>query len=103
MIVTSRTKAVLAERRQKTKLIELGYEEITMSFGIGLLWELDRGRRTDHKIVDSVVGVGGKNLFVKVEKNGCVPIRSLTKPDWLNAVLTPASAKVTVTQADARP
>ena len=38
-----------------------------MAFGIGKLWELDRGGRIGWKVVDAVVGADGRSVFVKAE------------------------------------
>ena len=66
MLVTLRTRLALAYRRQRKKLLNLGYEEITCTSGIGNLWELDRGRRRGWRITDAVVGESGLSVYVKV-------------------------------------
>jgi len=55
----------LAFRRQNRDLTAKGYE-IVGERG-GRLWELYRGYRVDHRIVDAVVGADGKCIFVKIE------------------------------------
>lgn len=75
MRVTQFTRDVLAGKRlerervlAKGDLLALGWEEI--GEGGGKLWELYRGGRYDHKIVDVLIAPGGKSLFVKIEKAG---------------------------------
>lgn len=67
MKFTELTKQSLAYRRQRKEMVSKGYEEITMAFGIGNLWELDRGGRYDFRLVDAVLGTNGKSVFVKAE------------------------------------
>lgn len=31
-------------------------------------WEINRGGKTDHLIVDAVVDIGGKDVWTKIEK-----------------------------------
>jgi hypothetical protein len=64
MRVTQRTKDALAYRREKRDLEALGYEQITCTHGIGKLWELDRGGRKNWRIIDAIVGVDGKSVYV---------------------------------------
>ena len=64
MKVTDTTRRVLAYRRQQRALIRKGYEQITCTHGIGNLWQLDRGGRWDWKLVDAVLGVDGKSVYV---------------------------------------
>lgn len=71
MKVNELTKRALAVRRQRREMIDRGYEEITMTFGIGNLWELDRGGRTSWTLVDAVLGVGGKSVYVKAAPPNC--------------------------------
>jgi hypothetical protein len=70
MKVTDLTRSALAERRQERDLLRRGYEQITCRFGIGSLWQLDRGGRRDWRLVDAVLGVDGKSVFVKAEQRG---------------------------------
>lgn len=65
MILTQATRQSLAVRRQRRDLTAAGYEEVDDSGG--RLWELNRGHRWGHRIVDVVIGHSGKNLFVKIE------------------------------------
>jgi hypothetical protein len=65
MRVTQATRNLLAIRRQRRRLFAAGYEEITERGGN--LWELHRGGRQDHRIVDVQIGVDGRSLFAKVE------------------------------------
>jgi hypothetical protein len=57
----------VAIRRQMLELHAKGYERISCAFGVGKLWELDRGARYQWKIVDAVIGKDGKSVFVKAE------------------------------------
>lgn len=66
MRVTELTKRRLAYVRMYHDLIPKGWEEIGERGG--RLWELYRGARYDHKIVDVKIAPGGKSLFVKIEK-----------------------------------
>lgn len=50
--------------RQRRELAKLGYEQI--GEGGGRLWELYRGYRTDHEIVDAIIGADGMSIFVKI-------------------------------------
>lgn len=65
MKVTKFTRNVLAARKQKRDMLAKGYEEV--GEGGGLLWELERGSRIGHKIIDAVVAVHGRSVYVKVE------------------------------------
>jgi len=67
MLMTDVTKNSLAIRRQMRNLHAKGYERISCAFGIGNLWELDRGGRYRWKITDAIVGLDGKSVFVKAE------------------------------------
>ena len=69
MLVTELTRNVLKSRKQARDLKQRGYEIITCKFGIGDLWQLDRGYRVHQRIVDAVVGEDGKSVFVKVERS----------------------------------
>lgn len=59
------TREALALRRFRRRYQEkLGYEDVTEG---GRLWELHRGYRTTHRIVDAVIGPDGKTLLAKIE------------------------------------
>lgn len=63
MKVTSLTTAALECRREDRDLPKDGWERV--SEGGGLLWELHRGRRWNHRITDVRVAVDGKSLWIK--------------------------------------
>lgn len=65
MKVTGLTKRFLASRRQRRQLIAKGYEEV--GEGGGLLWQLERGGRIGHRIVDAIIAVEGRSVYVKIE------------------------------------
>lgn len=65
MHVTDLTRDHLAFRRQSRDLRAKGYE-IVGERG-GSLWELYRGSRVNHRIVDAIIGADGKCIFVKIE------------------------------------
>lgn len=65
MKVTSRTRAVLAARRQQRDLYAKGYEYVGERGGN--LWKLYRGGRVGHRIVDAIVDVAGLGVYVKIE------------------------------------
>lgn len=69
MKMTPFSRQILANRRQRRELTGLGYEEITMAGGIGLLWQLDRGCRIGWKLVDAKLGVNGLSVYVKAERS----------------------------------
>lgn len=64
MRVTDFTRRALAYRRQERDMKRRGYEQITCTFGIGNLWELDRGGRQNWRLTDAVLGVDGKSIYV---------------------------------------
>lgn len=66
--VTDFTRRALAYRKQHRDLTRKGYEEISCKWGIGDLWQLDRGSRLNWRLVDAVLGVDSKSVFVKVVK-----------------------------------
>lgn len=68
MRVTRFTKEALAARRQARSLKAQGYELIGESGHP--LWELQRGGRWNHKIVDAIISADGKSVFIKIEKPG---------------------------------
>lgn len=68
MKVSDITRRALHMRRFDREMKAAGYEQITCKFGIGNLWELDRGCRTEAHIVDAKVGADGKSVWVKVER-----------------------------------
>lgn len=64
MKVTQFTKDVLRIRRERRRLFAAGYEEIGETGG--MLWELHRGFRIGHEIIDVVIGPDRRTVFVKV-------------------------------------
>ncbi|GLR46062.1 hypothetical protein GCM10007880_65800 [Mesorhizobium amorphae] len=66
MQVTEFTRRALAYRKQRRDLIAKGYEEIDESGG--KLWELHRGARVGHRIVDAVIAADGRSVYVKCER-----------------------------------
>jgi hypothetical protein len=78
MRVTALTRSALAYRRQHRDLTSKGYEQITCSFGIGRLWELDRGGRTKWRLSDPILGVDGKSIYVKAINPELAPARHRT-------------------------
>lgn len=68
MRVSQLTREALASRRQYRDLTKRGYELISCKFGVGRLWELDRGYRLDWHLTDAVLGVDGKSVYVRAEK-----------------------------------
>ena len=64
MKVTDLTRDTLRLRRSKRGLLSRGYEEVGENGG--RLWELHRGSRQHMRIVDAVVALDGKSVFVKV-------------------------------------
>lgn len=64
MKVTDRTRSILAYRRQERDLTRRGYEQITCKWGVGELWQLDRGSRCDWRLKDAILGVDGKSVYV---------------------------------------
>jgi len=68
MLTNDFTKKALANRRFSRDMKKLGYEEISCSAGIGSLWELDRGYRYNHRIVDCKIAPSGKSIWVKAKK-----------------------------------
>ena len=66
MKVTWFTRAGLAYRRQERDLKAKGWEPVGDNGG--KLWELNRGYRMSHRIVDVKIGACGKRLWVKIER-----------------------------------
>lgn len=64
MRVTEVTRRILASRRQDRDLTAKGYEEV--GEGGGLLWQLYRGGRMHCRIVDAIISVDGKSVYVKI-------------------------------------
>jgi hypothetical protein len=64
MKLTATTKRILGVRRFRRNMEAVGYEDISEG---GKLWELDRGSRIGHKIVDVKIGPDGRTLFAKVQ------------------------------------
>lgn len=88
MIVSDVGRQQLAVRRQMRELHAKGYERISCAFGIGNLWELDRGYRCAWKITDAIIGMDGKSIFVKAEP----PVSRCT-----TTVTTVTEAEITLT------
>ena len=65
MKVTDRTRALLAQKRQQRDLYAKGYEYV--GEGGGNLWQLYRGSRRGHRIVDAIVDSAGLGVYVKIE------------------------------------
>lgn len=63
MKVSALTKSALAVRRETRDMKAAGWEYVE---GGGKLWELHRGWRYNHRIVDVKIAAGGKSLWVKV-------------------------------------
>lgn len=61
MKVTDVTREVLNARRERRRLLAAGYE-----FQEGP-WELHRGNRMNHRIVDVRISASGKDIWVKTE------------------------------------
>lgn len=70
MKISEFTREQLAIRRQMRDLHSKGYERISCAFGVGKLWELDRGGRVGWKITEAVIGLDGKSVYVKAEPPG---------------------------------
>ncbi len=69
MKFNDRTRRVLAQRRMHRDLvIHKGWEVV--GEGGGRLWELYRGGRCGHRIVDVRIAPCGTELFVKIEAAG---------------------------------
>lgn len=66
MKVTYRTRQILKNRRFDRDMTARGYEEVGERGG--KLWELYRGSRVGHHIVDAVVAPHGLSVYVKIEK-----------------------------------
>lgn len=65
MKVTQFTRSALAYRREERDMLARGWEAV--SEGGGRLWEIHRGWRSGHRIVDCKIGVCGRRLWVKIE------------------------------------
>jgi hypothetical protein len=64
--VTDVTHRSLRGMRFRREMSRKGYERLAENGSP--LWELHRGFRTDHKIVDAVVAPCGKEIWIKIEK-----------------------------------
>ena len=64
MLVTERTKQVLAYRRQRRELLAAGYEEVGERGG--MLWQIYRGGRVGQRIRDVVIAEGGLSVYVLI-------------------------------------
>jgi hypothetical protein len=62
VIVNDRTRRALAFRRQERALLAEGYRRHETD------WEIHRGFRRDHVIVDARVSVDGKYVYTKLGK-----------------------------------
>ena len=67
MRVTPFVRRRLAVLREARDMARCGYEEL--GEGGGRIWELYRGGRTDHRIIDAIISVSGKFVWVKCEKD----------------------------------
>lgn len=63
MKVTEHTRDALRCRRERRRLEAEGFEEVGERGGN--LWQLHRGSRQDHVIVDVRIAPEGKSLFIK--------------------------------------
>lgn len=66
MKVTERTLRALTVKRIRRDFIERGYEEVGERGG--KLWELYRGARIGHRVVDVEIDPDGMSLWVKIER-----------------------------------
>jgi hypothetical protein len=65
MINTIWQKEVLAHRRESRDMQKAGYELV--GEGGGLLWQLYRGWRTRHRIVDVKIARDGRSLWCLIK------------------------------------
>lgn len=66
MINSQFQKDALAYRREARDMTKAGYERV--GEGGGLLWQLERGCRIGHKIVDVRIALRGTSVWCKIEK-----------------------------------
>lgn len=64
MRVTDTTREQLRCERIRRRLLQDGYEQV--GEGGGMLWELYRGKRQGHRIVDAAVDPAGKSVWVRI-------------------------------------
>jgi hypothetical protein len=64
MIGTQWQKDVLSGRRESREMTKAGWEYV--GEGGGRLWELVRGPRQAHRIVEARISSGGKGVWVKI-------------------------------------
>ena len=62
MLVTKVTREELKQRRLAREMTAKGYERISGP------WDVIRGTRWRHKIVDTVIDANGRNVWVKCEE-----------------------------------
>ncbi len=72
MKFTARTKEALRCGRIRRDLLARGFEEVTDSGG--KMWEMDRGARMHHRIVDVVIAPECKTIFIRTEPKGVAGI-----------------------------
>jgi len=65
MIGTQFQKDVLAARRETRDMEKAGYERV--GEGGGMLWQLYRGFRTRHRIVDVKIALDGKSVWCLIK------------------------------------
>lgn len=68
MIVTDVTRKILKVRRDARDHRRDGWERV--GEGGGRLWELYRGMRDDHKILEVEIASCGKALWIKTGRDG---------------------------------
>ena len=66
MKVTDFTRKALAVRRDKRDRLRNGWEFV--GEGGGKLWELNRGYRLRHSIVEVAISACGKGVWIKAEE-----------------------------------
>ncbi len=60
MLVTDRTRSVLAFRRQRRDLLKQGYRQHETD------WEIHRGGRLKERILDVKISVNGKYIYTRI-------------------------------------
>ena len=65
MLVTKFTRRALAVRRERRDMPKLGWELVGERGG--KLWELHRGNRTHHRIVQTMPALCGKAIWMKTK------------------------------------
>lgn len=80
MKVTARTRDWLACRRDRRDMIRQGWEYV--GEGGGRLWELYRGGRSGHRIVEAKVARDGMGIWVLIEDHSAeLTARQLAETD----------------------